>query len=472
MRAGFRFEGVRRLAAACSVATLTSLPAFPALASPETSKAWFEQLDGDTRFRIQLELVLTAHYGSMIDGAFGNGTLGAIQAYEKSLGHTPDGILDTGEMRDLGDDAGREADMLGLTDITDPRGSLSFLLATKLFVQSVEKPDRVVYSSADGKIGLSVWSKSQSSEPFEATFGKSVTAGQHRTIIYSRLNPDSFVSTGTNDGAYFYTRGLRGDGQTVGFTIQYDETYHRTGGILATLLASVSRLPQQAAVTAEPPPEPPASDRSGISSGSGFFISGSGMILTNYHVAGNCAALQVPTYGAASLLKGDPDADLAVIQLDQKRQTPWAEIRTDPVKLAESVVLVGYPLADLLNSALNVSTGVVSSLTGIGGEPEWFTTNAGVQPGNSGGPILDAHGAVIGMAVAKMDEVKMLAESGTVAPNVGFGIKSSDILNFVSIFDHSETQGSSAPALNPQTIADRATAFTVQIICTGATASN
>ncbi len=464
------FPGGRRLIADIGLALMTLVPMGTAFGSPVTSQAWFEQLDADTRVRVQMELVLTAHYGSMIDGEFGHGTLVAIQAFERSIAHSPDGVLDDAEMRSLQGQAEREADMLGLSETTDPRGSLSFLLATKLLISKAEKSDRVVYSSSDGKIGLSVWSKSQSAEPFEATFGKAVTAGQHRVVTYSRLSDDAFTSTGTNNGAYFYTRGIRGHGQTVGFTLQYGNSYQKTGGVLATLLASLSRIPDQSDETPAPPLAPKT--HSAVSSGSGFFISSNGMILTNYHVAGQCAALEVPGYGSASLLKGDPDVDLAVIQLDRKRQTSWAAIRKDPVRLAESVVLVGYPLADLLDSALNVSTGVVSSLTGIGGDSEWFTTNAGIQPGNSGGPILDARGAVVGIAVAKMDEAKMLSENGTVAPNVGFGIKSSDILKFVSIFDHSETPQSSGPTLNAQTIAIKATEFTVQVVCTGATASN
>lgn len=129
--------------------------------------------------------------------------------------------------------------------------------------------------------------------------------------------------------------------------------------------------------------------------------------------------------------------------------------------------MLGFPLADILNSSLNVATGIVSAQTGLGGKGEWFTTNAGVQPGNSGGPILDANGSVIGAAVAKIDDTKLLSEAGTTAPNIGFGIKDTALLDFLSIFSH--TSNATIPGAitkSPQEVAELGRAFTVQMICT------
>jgi S1-C subfamily serine protease len=199
-------------------------------------------------------------------------------------------------------------------------------------------------------------------------------------------------------------------------------------------------------------------------SGSGFFFSDEGTILTNYHVAGRCLTIEVPGYGTARLLRGDEAVDLAALQLDRRQHTPVGAIRTTPPQLAESVVLLGYPLADLLNSSLNVATGIVSSETGLAGDADWFTTSAGVQLGDSGGPILDGDGRVIGIAVAKMDDAALLQESGTTAPNVGFGIGSARLLSFLSHLNHDE-QPMGATSMTLREIAKVGRQFTVQIIC-------
>src|SRR5690606_11421457 len=113
---------------------------------------------------------------------------------------------------------------------------------------------------------------------------------------------------------------------------------------------------------------------------------------------------------------------------------PIAEIRQEPAQLGEAVVALGFPLASILNSSLNIGTGVVSSETGLLGEDRWFTTNVGIQPGNSGGPILDESGRVLGVAVAKIDDEALLAVMGTTAPNVGFAIKGGVVADYLDIF--------------------------------------
>ena len=116
-----------------------------------------------------------------------------------------------------------------------------------------------------------------------------------------------------------------------------------------------------------------------------------------------------------------------------------------------------------LEPSLNVSTGIVSSEDGPAGVPGWFTTNAGVQPGNSGGPLLDASGNVIGMAVAKIDDALLLRRSGTTASNIGFAIKSTKLLEFLEIFQHSK--GTATDPLSPQEVTQLGRDFTVQVMC-------
>jgi hypothetical protein len=78
---------------------------------------------------------------------------------------------------------------------------------------------------------------------------------------------------------------------------------------------------------------------------------------------------------------------------------------------------------------------------------------------------LDLEGHVVGVAVAKIDDTKLLAAMGDTAPNVGFGINNTALLEFLSIFQHDEAVAGSSPTLSAQDVAKQAKQFTVQIIC-------
>ena len=94
-----------------------------------------------------------------------------------------------------------------------------------------------------------------------------------------------------------------------------------------------------------------------------------------------------------------------------------------------------------MGNQLTVSPGVVSSLSGLGGDDKAFTVSANVQPGNSGGPILNMRGQVIGVARAKLDEIEMLKAAGTTGGSVGFAINSSNVGRLSPAFQNDDGRG-------------------------------
>ncbi len=95
------------------------------------------------------------------------------------------------------------------------------------------------------------------------------------------------------------------------------------------------------------------------------------------------------------------------------------------------MVAVGFPLPGLLASEANVTTGTVSALAGIGNDTRFLQMTAPVQPGNSGGPLLDLEGRVVGVVVSKLDALKVASATGDIPQNVNFAIKAGVVRSFL-----------------------------------------
>ncbi len=159
--------------------------------------------------------------------------------------------------------------------------------------------------------------------------------------------------------------------------------------------------------------------------GTGFAVSRD-TIITNNHVARGCTNLQVMQGGAsypARLLASDADSDLAALSVSGPTLQPL-EISPAAQELGEAITVLGYPLANVLGAGLRVTTGIVSALTGVGGESRTMQISAAVQSGNSGGPVLDQYGAVAGVVVKKLD-LRLGAE------NVSFAVHLQALRSFL-----------------------------------------
>jgi len=173
------------------------------------------------------------------------------------------------------------------------------------------------------------------------------------------------------------------------------------------------------------------------SSGSGIFISESGYILTNDHVIDGCRDIWVRRNGdigrSDSIIARDAANDLALLMSDG--HVPAAEVAAfrngAPIRAGDSIAAYGFPLAGMLSSSGNVVSGNVTALTGVGDDVRYFQISAPVQPGNSGGPLLDYSGLVIGIVNAKLNDLALAKATGDLPQNVNFAIKEKVILGFL-----------------------------------------
>ena len=140
-------------------------------------------------------------------------------------------------------------------------------------------------------------------------------------------------------------------------------------------------------------------------------------------------------------------------------------IRSTPPRLGETVYALGFPLADRLDNGLNFTNGLVSSLAGLDNDRRAVQFTAPIQPGNSGGPLLDQSGALIGIVRSKLGDADLLRTTGVTAQNVSFAVRAGLISQFLREAGVvAAEQGSAAPRLSVD-IAEAGTLFTAQILC-------
>lgn len=211
-------------------------------------------------------------------------------------------------------------------------------------------------------------------------------------------------------------------------------------------------------------PQPGA--QSAGSSGSGFIVSRQGHVLTNEHVVSECREIQVGAAGVKGVRIGeDSTADLALLKTSLRVDTVPRFRAGDVVELGEPVVAAGYPLSDILSSGLHVTTGSVSALGGLNDDSHHIQITAPVQPGNSGGPLMDAGGNIIGVVAARLNDVRTLMKSGSLPQNVNFAISLPVIKQFLERYKIDFESSGAARNTTVTNISRRAQQFTVSIHC-------
>lgn len=194
------------------------------------------------------------------------------------------------------------------------------------------------------------------------------------------------------------------------------------------------RMP--ASESASPQPRPNGAGSNTLerqSAGSGFFISANGNVLTNNHVVGDCAEIRVPSENkTARFVIADVQNDLAVIKLEVAGKSTLAFTSGEAIKQGQDVYVFGFPLEGFLPASGNFTQGMVAALAGPGNNASLIQITAPIQPGNSGGPVLDNKGHVVGIVVGKVDALKVAKAIGDIPQNINFAIAPQTIQAFLN----------------------------------------
>lgn len=173
------------------------------------------------------------------------------------------------------------------------------------------------------------------------------------------------------------------------------------------------------------------SKKSGQGQGTCFAISPNGYLVTNYHCIENAKEITVKgidgdltTKYGATVVASDPSNDLAILKIGNKNvkfNVPSYGFRSSGVAQAEKVYALGFPAAAAMGTEVKITEGIISAKSGVNGDISKFQISAAVNPGNSGGPLIDEQGNLIGVIFAK----------STIAESAGYAIKASYLETFL-----------------------------------------
>jgi hypothetical protein len=206
-----------------------------------------------------------------------------------------------------------------------------------------------------------------------------------------------------------------------------------------------------------------------VSTGTAFAVSKDGDLITNDHVISGCGSVEARLGSrmfSGAVKVGDGSADLAVIHIEHPGQEAAVLRQSPPLRVGEQSITYGFPLSGALARDGNLTIGYVSALRGLGDNPGYIQVTTPVQPGNSGGALIDASGNVIGVITAELDAMRVFRATGNVPQNVNFAIELEALKRFLRKNGIRAAEAPSAAELHPADIGDRARLFSYSVRCT------
>ena len=203
-----------------------------------------------------------------------------------------------------------------------------------------------------------------------------------------------------------------------------------------------------------------------IGSGSGFFVSDQGHIVSNAHVVGVCKKVKAYEEGVEvflNILATDNVNDLGLVK-GKFKNTQYLNIKTDGAELGEDIVAFGYPLSQTLSDSVKLTKGIVSSLSGLDNNYSQIQIDAAIQPGNSGGPVLNMNGQVIGVASAGLSKLYMAQKAAYIPENVNFAVAAPALTTFLKA-NKISVGTSSSRTLSTKDLAKIGKPATIQLFC-------
>lgn len=426
---------------------LISLTDATQAASNASIRAWyFRNMSEEERVYLQINLVFAGGYQGIIDGDIGGRSIQAIKVFQRTSGFPATGKLTENQNSLLKSVAGKSFGSLGLQSQFDNRTGFSLYLPSALLDTSKRTRLGTSYSSFANDIEVETIRISRPKRTMRQLY-QTLLSRRGRVVTYSVFKGNWFIVSGLENSKRFYSRFHSNGYDQRGFSIAYEDYLKDRVDPAVILMSNIFRpysnrsntssglgpTDGRSQVSRKPNAQPayrekPKKKSKGPSSGSGFFVSTEGHLVTNAHVIEGCSKVSVDGWGAAKAVEVDTKNDLAVLKVTPNTNTLQPlKVKPAGAKLGEDILVLGYPLRGLLSessSDMSITTGVVSSLAGLEGDKRYLTISAPVQPGNSGGPLVNRKGEVLGVVSAKLNALRVMLLTGDVPQNVNFAIKS------------------------------------------------
>ncbi|ALN71992.1 hypothetical protein M673_04645 [Aureimonas sp. AU20] len=440
----------------CASPVALPMAVSPAFASTDLASAYNDNTDAAFRIGLQTRLAWTGDYVGTFDGRVGPQTLRAIRDFQARNGFSADGVMTDAFLKKVIAESDKARDALGFHLVRDDRTGVRFGLPGALVSPAGETEVGSIWRSADSGVEIETVRFHDEGYSLEGVFNVLSTQAENKTVSSSSLAGDAFTIRGQEDGRSFLIRFSGRDGDLRGFSVAWDKAHDgdvkpytvvaentfdpfsgepraNDIGPMAKLFRS-GRAEGVAFGEHEPAPQPqgPALAAPGFdSSGTGFVVSKDGWLLTNAHVAKSCKTVLVGDLGAASQVIVDEDHDLALVKVDAALGQPLPIISSKP-RLGEDILALGFPLRSILADSLNVTRGNISSLMGLMNDANYLQISAPVQPGNSGGPLIDLAGRVVGVVTAKLNAVAVADLTGDIPQSINFAIRPDAAARFLT----------------------------------------
>lgn len=435
--------------------------------TPAEARRSERSLSRDERKELQIALKAAGFYNSAIDGAFGRGTRGSMSDWQISKGLEPTGVLTTAQRKLLLDEYNAPLISVGMQMINNTKAGIAVQIPSKEVAFSRYEPPFVHYDST-GDLGVRVLLISQRGD-------KSTLYGLYDIMQTLEIVPlegprerkaTSFTLEGRNAQFTSFTQASLQNGEIKGFTLIWpagdearrsrvlaamQESFERHDGVLDD--AAGADIQQNIDLVSGLEIRKPRMSRSG------FFVSTSGVVVTTSDVVDSCTRITLDHGYQAELVANNIDDGLAILRPAQNlAPMAVAGFSAQNPRLQSDIAVSGFSYEGVLG-APSLTWGKLADVKSLDGNTGVARLALTAQPGDAGGPVVDATGAVLGMLLPQQIKGKQLPEGVSFAINAE-AIRSAMVAAGVSV----QNQTDGTPLAN-QALVHRATGMTVLVSC-------
>ncbi|MCC5988395.1 MAG: trypsin-like peptidase domain-containing protein [Pararhodobacter sp.] len=379
------------------------------------------QLTRDERADLQRALAFFGHYAMAIDAAFGPGTRRAMTSWQEEQGLEPTGVLTTRQREALLQAQADELARFGFAEVNDDQAGIAITLPMNMVSFERYESPFAHFAETNGS-GMRVLLISQ--EGTQSTLFGLYEIMQTLEVIplegRRERRGNSFLLTGQSDTARAHAVAQYRGGEIKGWVLLWepradddaetvleamDDSFRPIPGALPDNLgaaaSAVSRRDLLAGLEVRRP----------VRSRSGFFVDARGTVVTTAEAVAGCERVTIDEAYNAEIRLVDDEAGIAVLSPEGSLvPLAFAQFAANDPRVATDVRVSGFSYEDTLSRPI-ISFGELADLQGLNGEPALRRLSVDVQPGDSGGPVFDANGAVMGMLLPRMEiEGRMLPD--------------------------------------------------------------
>lgn len=418
---------------------------------------------------LQTALGWAGFYDAAVDGAFGRGTRGAMEAWQLAQGFTPTGVLTTAQRAQLVGAYNSVLDGMNLQLVRDTAAGVQVMIPTGVVSFTKYEPPFARFG-AKGDIPAQVLLISQSGD-------QNRLFGLYEILQTLAIFPpegersrkdDSFEIAGTSAEVQSYVSARLQDGQIKGFALVWPAgDTARFDRIRDEMKASFTAIDGVLDPAIASPDEDQAIDlvaglqiRKPKLSRTGFYIDGQGRVLTDAAAVDSCTDISIDGSHPATVTLADADLGIAVLTPDEALSPQSiAAFQTQVPRLQTEVAVAGFPYGGLLVTP-TLTFGRLADIRGLNGEEDLKRLALTARDGDAGGPVFDNGGAVLGMLLPKGTQ-----DGQVLPPDVSFILDAGRIVTALADAGIAAETTDTLAFMPPETLTLRAAESTVLVSC-------